>query len=437
MAISGTVARAARLAGLLILAACGSTAASAAESADPPVLYFGTPAGAAGSTAHDALTLLGIPQADALGARPLVEVGFGDAAYWPAQGEAELCPPGSPPVDLGERTSTAMRAILGWDYATAIDALSPLQEGLACFDSPVDGPALGRAALLLGYAHFEGGNPSEARSAFALAAAFDSGVVWDEDFPPDAQHVFRAAVEESNGYADVQLRFGGKGELRELIEVDEAPLSRKGLVRPGLHLLGVPAAGGGHVRIALRLAPDRIVDLLPTEELVTDWLAGAADSPNAARALGAAMDRDGLEEALLVDLATGRRFEFRADIRVAREQALVTSELFEPAPPVRTPRNSAVELRRRRTAGIVLAGGGGLVAVGGFIAHGATYSMGLAETQRSRYEWEQNANTAGFVVGMVGIGTCAAGLVMALLPRPADSRVTLIPGPSTTLQVRF
>ena len=330
-----------------------------------------------------------------------------------------------------------MRSILSWDYGTAIVALSPLQEGLACFDAPVDGPALGRAAVLLGYAHFEGGDPSEARAAFALAAAFDPGVVWDEDFPPDAQHVFRAAVDESQSYADVQLHFDGKGELRELIEVDEAPLSRKGLVRPGLHLLGVPATGGGHVRIGLRLAPDRIVDLPPTEELVANWLAGAADSPNAARALGAAMDHDGFEDALLLDLSTGRRYEFRADIRTARELAVVTSELFEPAPPIRAPLSSSLQLRRRRTAGLIVAGGGGLVALGGFIAHGATYSMGLAETQRDRYEWERNANTAGFVLGMVGIGTGVAGLVIALLPQPADSRVTLAPGPFPTLQVRF
>ncbi|MDP7114495.1 MAG: hypothetical protein QGH45_21160 [Myxococcota bacterium] len=192
--ISGFAALPGRLAMLLFLASSCPPQARAAEADADIVLHFGSPAGDA-ATAHDALLLLGIPQEDALGARPLVEYGFGDAAFWPAQGEAELCPPGSPAVDLGERTSTAMRSILSWDYAGAISALSPLQEGLACFESPVDGPALGRAAVLLGYARFEGGDPSEARAAFALAAAFDPGVVWDEDFPPDAQQVFRAAVD--------------------------------------------------------------------------------------------------------------------------------------------------------------------------------------------------------------------------------------------------
>ncbi len=424
------------LAGALVLAACVAAPARADDSADV-VLHIGSPAGDGPATAHDALILLGIPQADALGARSLIEYGFGDAAFWPALGEADLCPPDRPPVDLGERTTTAVRAIHDWDYPSAIEALEPLQGALACFGSPVDGPALARAALLLGYAHFEGGDPLEARAAFAMAATFDPEVAWNEDFPPDARQVFLAAVNEVAEVEEVQLRFGGRGELRSLVEVDEAPLPKRGMIRPGLHLLDVPASGGGRTRIALRLAPDRTVEVPSTGALVGDWLDGSGSSAAPGRALGTAMDRDGYGEALLVDLSTGRRFSFRADTRTARELAVVTSELFEPAPPVGPPVRPAVDLRSRRTAGILVAGGGGLAAAGGFIAHGATYNMGRNETQRDRYEWAKDANAAGFVVGMIGVGTFVAGAVVALLPRPTDSRVSWMPGPTSTLQVRF
>ncbi len=422
---------------LLIIGLGMPWVARAGDGEGEAVLYFGTPGGSPGATVHDTLILLGIPQTDALGARPLIDIAFGGARFWPAEADADLCPPGSPGVDLGARTMGAMRAILGWDYTQAIGSLEPLREDLACFESPVDGPSLGRAAVLLGYAHFESGDLFKARSAFAMAAAFDTEAVWDEEFPPDAKQVFLAAVNESLEYEDVQLRFSGRSDERELIELDERSLPRKGMVRPGLHLLSIPGVTGGPVRMAVRLPPDRTVNLLPTGSLVADWLEGAAASPSAARALGAALAREGGGDALLVDLATGRRFLFQDETQTVREIPVVTSELFEPAPPVVQPRNANQQLRQRRTAGVIVAGGGGLAAVGGFIAHGATYNMGLAETQRSRYEWERDANRAGFVIGVAGIATCVAGVVVALLPRREDARVTLIPGPSTTLEIRF
>lgn len=435
--MTGVASGARLLATWLILGTAAPSVAMAEETEGDVVLYFGTPGGSPGATVHDTLILLGIPQTDALAARSLTEFAFGDARYWPAEADADLCPPGSPGIDLGARTMGAMRAILGWDYAQAIESLEPLRDELACFESPVDGPALGRAALLLGYAHFESGDLFKAKAAFAMAAAFDSGVVWDDNFPPDAQQVFIAAVNEGLEYEDVQLRFSGRSDERELVELDERALPRKGLVRPGLHLLAIPGMTGGPVRMAVRLPPDRTVNLLPTVELVSDWLDGAAASPSAARALGGALARENAGDALLVDLATGRRFLFQEETQTAREIPVVTSELFEPAPPLDRSRSASQRLRQRRTAGVFIAGGGGLAAAAGFIAHGATYNMGLAETQRSRYEWERETNQAGFVIGMAGIATCVAGVVVALIPQPQDARVSVAPGPTTTVEIRF
>ena len=80
---------------------------------------------------------------------------------------------------------------------------------------------------------------------------------------------------------------------------------------------------------------------------------------------------------------------------------------------------------------------GGAAGAAGFILHGSHYSRGLEETDRAAYEWEQDANVAGFVLGVAGIAAAVTGFVLFVDPRARDSHVTLVPGPVTTATVRF
>ena len=398
------------------------------------MLYLGLSGQAEESKAQMTLLHLGFEDDDAFQATAAVERAFGGALLWPDAGQAALCPPGAG-VDLGEVTLGARRAVEGWDFAGAVAELRPIRDQLACVAPPVDGPSLGRAAVTLGYALFETGDVFAAKAAFVLAAGFDPLAAWDEDFPPDARQVFSAAAAEAAALDAVELRAPREAELRDGIRLDGGPVLRKDAVRPGLHHLQLPNTLGVGTLAAVRIPPEQVVELVPTEDLLRDWLSSVGSSAAPGNALGAALEADGVAEAWIVDLESGRRFRFSTETRTATEIApLPTQTLSRDDRPRPGP---GERIRGRRMAGGLVAGVGGAAAIGGFVTHGVAYSMGVDEVWQPRYEWARSTNTAGFAIGMIGVATAAAGVLVALLPPPRGASVSLIPGPVPTLTVSF
>ncbi len=94
-------------------------------------------------------------------------------------------------------------------------------------------------------------------------------------------------------------------------------------------------------------------------------------------------------------------------------------------------------IRTRRTAGGVMLGVGGLVAATGFIVNAATYTAYIDTDDQAQYERAASMAHGGLALGIAGVTTGIAGIVVMVMPSDGERRYALVPGPITLFRVEF
>jgi len=407
------------------------------------ILHTGIQDGKSASHTRGAMLDLGFTRSQANRARSLEEYAFGDAELWTREAPARICPERKRPLALQTMIQAAERAIAAWEYEGADAALSPLLAELECVADPLDGPTLAKAALLLGYARFEAGDSAGARAAFEAAAAFHPNVQWDDRFPPDAGRIFTEAVEEALYATEARLQVLDAYRVHPEIRIDGGPFPGDGAVTPGIHRITVRRGESEEITLAVALEPGATVSLVPVGDLVTAFLDGDPGASAAGVALAAALDWTGAAEAYIGSPVRERVYRYRSETGTVHEVpgppeggAVATLTPPEPPPPAQ-PSRVVDPLGRQQGAGALVLGVGAGTTIAGLIAHGTAYNRGLEETERVQYERTQDANVAGFVVGMVGIGVAVTGLVLVVDASVRKARVSVAPGPVTMVSLRF
>ncbi len=109
----------------------------------------------------------------------------------------------------------------------------------------------------------------------------------------------------------------------------------------------------------------------------------------------------------------------------------------EPKTPSESP-STTVQLQRRRQTGRAMMVAGALVASGGFAVNvGVNNTYNNDSTPEDQWNRARAAVATGLFVGIAGAAATAAGLVVLVTPARGDTQVVWIPGPVTTLSVRF
>jgi len=423
--------------------------ATAAEGSGWVILHAGLTEARASSVRGDMLQL-GFTRYQTGRALAIEEYAFGGAELWAQEGDVRLCPLGKPRRDIEDLLLRGQGALDAWDYEGAARILWPVMDDLACFSEPAEAVTLAKAAMYLGYALFEGDRREEARQAFTRAAAFDAMAQWDDRYPPDAGRVFGMAVDEAMEATEARLQVLDSFKLHPEVRIDGGTFPGDGGLTAGEHRMLVHRWDQGEQYFTVRLEPGQTKSLVPVDQIVDALFSGGEGHDAATEALAAAMDWTGAAEAYIAVPSHDKVYRFQASSREIRvvpgppEGGTVATVTTVP-PPVRqppavttTPRTTTLDAgQRQRIAGVVVMGIGGATSTAGFVLHGSQYNQGIVETDRARYEWQRDVNVAGFVIGVAGIATTVAGLVVYLAPRPRESQVTLIPGPVTTVSGRF
>lgn len=392
------------------------------------VLYVGEASEAQAAQAREQVAArMGYAPGEVVRAEPLAESVFGNADLWPAGGEATLCPTEIGDLKLDDLVARAEEAVDLVELQRAVDILAPLTDSLACIAPPVDPAALSRAAFLRGYALYATGDRAAAGQAFQMAAVFDAGIKWDENYPPDPQQVFNSAVLEALRAEETTVwpAFGA-AEAADLL-LDGGPFPANGKARPGLHQVTTRDAGGDVLRVAVVFPPGGTIRLIPLREQVDGFLAGKEGSEAIGAALAAYLQRGGDEEAYVVEPAFGRIYRFHAATGEVREipGAGTTVERGDKGTRDRTrPGKSptaGASLGKPNPGPILVVAGAVAGAVGaiiGGVQTGAANDIyGQVEADNSQYDalledYEQarTGRTVGFVIAGVGGATAAAGI---------------------------
>ena len=432
---------------MVVVALLLAPAARAAEGSGWVILHAGLTDARASAIRGDMLQL-GFTRYQAGRALALEEYAFGGAELWAREGQASQCPTGKPRHDVETLLLRGQGALDAWDYEGAARILQPVMVDLACFSEPAEAVTLAKAAMYLGYALFEGDRLEEARAAFTRAAVLDVTTRWDDRYPPDAARVFGGAVAEAEEAPAARLQVLDSFKLHPEIRIDGGTFPGDGALAAGEHRVLVHRRDEGEQFFTVALQPGETVSLVPADTIIEALFSGGEGHDAAADALAAAMEWTGAAEAYIAVPHQEKVYRFKAASREVRvvpgppEGGTVATVTPPPPavqqPPTATPRATTLDpAQQQRIAGVVIMGVGGATSAAGFILHAHQYDQGLVETDRARYEWQRDANVAGFVIGVAGIATAVTGLVLFLDPRARESQVTLVPGPITTVSGRF
>ena len=108
---------------------------------------------------------------------------------------------------------------------------------------------------------------------------------------------------------------------------------------------------------------------------------------------------------------------------------------------VESGRNRVRDWSHRRKIGLGMLIGGGLAGgfglVGNIVLHNLAYNNWRNEQFRHKYEWAQPRVDALGVIGAVGLGVAGVGLLLVIIPDGDQDRFSLVPGPVTTVTIRF
>lgn len=429
---------------LVVAALLLAPAADAAEGSGWVILHAGLTEARTSSIRGEMLQL-GFTRYQVSRALALEEYAFGGAEMWAREGAASLCPQGKPRHDVEDLLLRGQGSLDAWDNEGAARVLQPLVDDLACFSVPAPAASLARAAMYLGYAHFESDRMDQAREAFTAAAAFDSMATWDDQYPPDAGRVFYMAVDEAMELTEARLQVLDAFRLHPEILIDGGTFPGDGALTPGRHRIRVNHRSEGDLVFALDLEAGQTASLVRTDTLIEALFDGSEGFAAAADALAAAMEWTGAAEAYIAVPRLEKVYRFQAATREIRlvpgpPEGGTVASVAPPVQPVTTQPRTVTPLsegQRQRIAGAVVLGVGGATAVTGFIVHGAQYQWGLDETNRQDYEQQRRANEAGFVIGVAGAAAAATGLILLLDPRTREAPITLVPGPVITATGRF
>ena len=285
--------------GLLALLTVGGATAA------PLVLYRSLPSrDPIGTVKQQMQDRLGFGDSQLTRVIPLAEYAFEGARVWPLDDGVAFCGGGRHP-DLEAAISDAETALDTLDFPRARSVIEPLLDDLACVGRDVSSLRLARAALLLGYARFQLDDRAGATAAFGQAAAFYPDLEWDSTYPPDAQQVFNNAVLDS-----LRQQAAILGGSLEGVNIDGGPVADDRKVRPGWHLLSVPRAEGGSVRLAVHLDPDERLDLGEAARMVDELFEGGRGFAATLAALRSHVNGEGDPETYLVDSERARILRF-------------------------------------------------------------------------------------------------------------------------------
>ncbi len=103
-------------------------------------------------------------------------------------------------------------------------------------------------------------------------------------------------------------------------------------------------------------------------------------------------------------------------------------------------RNATADLRfkQRKQVGTVMLVTGGAAAVGGFVGNVAVALYGYENQEDDQlYEAARKSSNALLGVGIAGAGVGVTGLLLVLIPEQKFNQARIIPGPVTTVCIRF
>lgn len=370
------------------------------------------------SFADEVAQRLGVDPETIKAAIPASTFAFDSASIWPDGLEAHACVEGDPYLDLTKVIAAGVEAIDAVDYAGAVLVLSAVEDKLACFAPPVDGPSLARASFLRGFAHFQAGDQTAASEAFTQAAAYDPTIDWDDTYAPDGQQVFNHAVLEALRVDEVELRVAGDVSV-DKVEVDGADVAPGAFVRPGRHHLRVPTPGGGLATLAVDVAPGQPFELVPTAEIIRRWFGSAAENHEAVAVLTAPLEAAGANELYVVDPVSERIILVRpSGGQVLEVGATLARRGLRGA--------SGPGSAGRPSPGVVMAIAGGVAAGAGLIAGLAERGNAMAilddavalpdqrDELREEYSRAGDRMTVGFVIAGTGAAVLAVGIPLGV-----------------------
>ena len=290
-------------------------------------------------------------------------------------------------------------------------ALATAADTLRCLTEPIDAATAARVHYLLGVAAFEAGDEVEARSAFARAHLLMPGLVWDEQFVPDARQAF---LDEGLSVADrpsVELLVVPEPRAAQLT-VDGRRIYEAGRtldLPTGTHLVQGP---GWSIEVDL-LADSAPVLVVPEalEDRGADWMV----DEHSCRSLDEVVGQGDRTLYLLAGDAAWQRLE--GTWTPMTDVSIQTCRDLDPPAVVegfRLPQEGAP--RALTVGGLAGVAGGGALAVSGYAI--------AAQAARSATTWEayQQAQprhaagsamlTTGEVLAVAGAVSFATGLLV-------------------------
>ncbi|MCP4916218.1 MAG: hypothetical protein GY913_04790 [Proteobacteria bacterium] len=290
-------------------------------------------------------------------------------------------------------------------------ALTEAADALRCLSEPIDAATGARVHYLLGVVAFEVGDTLEARSAFARAHLLMPGLVWDEQFPPDAKDVF---LEEGLAVADrpsVELLVVPEPRAAQLT-VDGRRIYEAGRVielTSGTHLVQGP---GWSVEVDV-LAGSEPVLLVPDviEDEGAQWMA----DEDACRSLDEVVGQQGRTLYLVAGEQAWERIE--GAWSPLTDVSLETCRDLDPPAVVEgflLPQEGAP--RALAVGGLAGVAGGGALAITGYAvaaqaARNATTWDGYQDA-KGRHAVGSAMLTTGEVIAVTGAVSFASGLVI-------------------------
>jgi len=313
--------------------------------------------------------------------------------------------PSSPPVgcageaasiaDLDALLAAAVDGLDSLEYAGSLRAATEARDLLPCVGDVVPTESLYQLYFTEGLAAFYNDDATSAAAAFRAAAAVDSTRPWNDDYAPEPQGVFLAALQ------GVLKTPGAPLDVDATLEnahIDGRPAS--GVLRglpAGPHLVQTGAAGALRGVVVHVPGGEDVVPLMGPEGLEVRLAGGEAA---VAPVLAAAARTNGWAESILVVSRTGWvRFEPSTGAFGDRGGGPAPAESVG-RPPI--------------AAGVALIAAGAGVAAGGFAANRTEYTKGLDSTDLDDYRMRYRNHLGGFGVGVAGVVMAGVGVALTV-----------------------
>ena len=308
--------------------------------------------------------------------------------------------------------ASAVNALDSLEYSEGLRASREARLLLPCVREVVPTESLYRLYFVEGLTAFYSGDEGAAKDAFRAAAAVDPTRPWNDDYAPEPQGTFLAALQEVLARSGAPLETGA--DLLAL-HIDGRAVSGTVAGLPaGTHFVQVGSPGS--VRGAMVLVPEseEPVPLLGPQTLEA---AIASGDPRVAPTLAAYAARNEWTETVLV-------ISERGWVRFEPGSGRFEQRGGGPEP-------VTVAARPPLPAGIGLLASGGALGGIGFGLYAAKLAEGPDATRIEDYRQIYDAHLAGFGLGVAGVVTAGVGLVLTIAATTAPKASAA--GPSRVL----